>query len=167
MISSLSLSPFSYFIGIIIYFTLWIALRKQYIRLIYETWEMGSNIIEISINPFSDLIEDIDKFIHKVNNWIKAEHHHPDQKEYKEQNTDNTNYITPILEGIGGGFVIGLILGFIVQIGYCVSSPQNHETIVPALVLFSATLIGGVLGAKNFFYSSKKNEKYKVRRLLA
>jgi len=105
MISSLSLSPFSYFIGIIIYFTLWIALRKQYIRLIYETWEMGSNIIEISINPFSDLIEDIDKFIHKVNNWIKAEHHHPDQKEYKEQNTDNTNYMALLHESLSRSVV--------------------------------------------------------------
>lgn len=73
VINSLSLPPFSYMIGIIIYLTIWIALRKQYIKLISETLDGGVNIIEGSTKPFTEMTNEIDNFIHKVHSWVKSD----------------------------------------------------------------------------------------------
>jgi len=73
LIKYLSLPPFSYMIGIIIYLTIWIALRKQYIKLIANTWDSGAEIIESTIKPFSELITGIDKFIDEVYDWVRTD----------------------------------------------------------------------------------------------
>ena len=73
LINFLSLPPFSYMIGIIIYLTIWIALRKQYIKLISNTWDIGAEIIESSIEPFSEMISEINKFINKIYDWARTD----------------------------------------------------------------------------------------------
>lgn len=73
LINSLSLPQFSYMIGIIIYLTIWIALRKQYINLISDTWNNGTTIIENSIKPLSEMTNEIDNFIDKVHNWVRTD----------------------------------------------------------------------------------------------
>ena len=65
-ISTLSLPASSYMIGIIIYLTVWIALRKQYIKLISKTWDNGGKLIEDLGRPFVEIIKDIDKFVLNV-----------------------------------------------------------------------------------------------------
>lgn len=72
-INSLSLPPFSYMIGIIVYLTVWIALRKQYIKLISDTWNNGVKIIESAVKPFSELISIIDGFIETVYNLVRTD----------------------------------------------------------------------------------------------
>jgi len=73
LINSLSLPQFSYMIGIIIYLTIWIALRKQYINLISSTWNNGTILIENSIKPFSEIANEIDSFINKVHSWVRTD----------------------------------------------------------------------------------------------
>jgi len=73
LINFLSLPQFSYMIGIIVYLTIWIALRKQYINLISDTWDNGTNIIESIAEPFTELISEIDSFINKVYSWVRTD----------------------------------------------------------------------------------------------
>lgn len=73
LINSLSLPQFNYMIGIIIYLTIWIAHRKQYINLISDTWNNGTTIIENSIKPLSEMTNEIDNFIDKVHNWVRTD----------------------------------------------------------------------------------------------
>lgn len=73
LINSLSLPPFSYMIGIIIYLTIWIALRKQYIKLISDTWDIGVSIIESTTKAFSEITKNIDNFIDRVYSWVKSD----------------------------------------------------------------------------------------------
>lgn len=73
LISSLSLPEFSYMIGIIIYLTVWIALRRQYIKLISNTWDNGVKLIESSVKPFNEMIDGIDSFIDTIYNWVRAD----------------------------------------------------------------------------------------------
>ena len=73
LINFLSLPQFSYMIGIIVYLTIWIALRKLYINLISDTWDNGTNIIESIAEPFTELISEIDSFINKVYSWVRTD----------------------------------------------------------------------------------------------
>lgn len=66
LISALSLPTFSYMIGIIIYLTIWIALRKQYVKLISNTWDNGGKLIKDLVKPLEDIIKDIDEFVRDV-----------------------------------------------------------------------------------------------------
>ncbi|MEW6508350.1 MAG: hypothetical protein AB1432_11450 [Bacteroidota bacterium] len=66
LINALSLPAFSYMIGIIIYLTIWIALRKQYVKLISKTWDNGGKLIEELVRPLVDILKDIDKFVLNV-----------------------------------------------------------------------------------------------------
>ncbi|MBL7803466.1 MAG: hypothetical protein JNL02_07005 [Saprospiraceae bacterium] len=98
-----------------------------------------------------------------VQQYMDENQHHLEYLENERRRADNANYAASVGEGIGGGllgagggFVVGFILGFIVQIGYCVSNPKDYETIVPAIVLFSATIIGGLFGAIGSFNSRRK-----------
>jgi hypothetical protein len=73
LISSLSLPEFSYMIGIIIYLTVWIGLRKQYIKIISNTWDYGAKLIERSVKPFYKMRDRIDSYIDVVYNWVRTD----------------------------------------------------------------------------------------------
>lgn len=60
-------------LGIIIYLTVWIALRRQYIKLISNTWDNGVKLIESSVIPFYEIFDSIDSFIDTIYNWVRAD----------------------------------------------------------------------------------------------